>query len=95
MSATNYNIRIDRELRDRAFAVFESYGLAPAQAIKLFLNQVADTRTVPLSFSYKTNVPNARTQAAMQEIIEDRTGRHLKRYDSAEEMMQDILESAE
>lgn len=68
MPSTNYNIRLDQDLRDRAFAVFESYGLAPAQAIKLFLNQVADTRTVPLSFSYKAErMPNALAQQTSEE----------------------------
>jgi len=33
--------------------VFESYGLTPSQAIKLFLTQVAQTNQVPLSFEYQ------------------------------------------
>lgn len=53
MTTTNYNIRLEQELKDRAFAVFESYGLTPSQAIKLFLTQVAQTKTVPLSFEYQ------------------------------------------
>jgi RHH-type rel operon transcriptional repressor/antitoxin RelB len=53
MTTTNYNIRLDQELKDKAFAVFESYGLTPSQAIKLFLTQIADTNTIPLSFDYK------------------------------------------
>lgn len=60
MTTTNYNMRIDKDLKDRAFSVFESYGLTPAQAIKLFLNQVADTNTVPLSFDYQAQ-PNKST----------------------------------
>lgn len=58
MTTTNYNIRLEKELKDNAFAVFESYGLTPSQAIKLFLTQVAQTNTVPLSFEYqaKSNV---------------------------------------
>lgn len=95
MATTNYNIRIDQDLRDRAFSVFESYGLAPAQAIKLFLNQVADTRTIPLSFTYNADkpdnrfqIPNATTLAAIQEA---RAGGG-KSYSSLEEMMKDIQE---
>ena len=53
MKTTNYNIRLDQELKDNAFAVFESYGLTPSQAIKLFLTQVAQTNQVPLSFEYQ------------------------------------------
>ena len=43
MTTINYNLRLDQELKDSAFAVFESYGLTPSQAIKLFLTQVAQT----------------------------------------------------
>ena len=53
MTTTNYNIRLDQELKENAFAVFESYGLTPSQAIKLFLTQVAQTNQVPLSFEYQ------------------------------------------
>ena len=53
MTTTNYNIRLDQELKENAFAVFESYGLTPSQAIKLFLTQVAQTNKVPLSFEYQ------------------------------------------
>lgn len=53
MTTTNYNIRLDQELKENAFAVFESYGLTPSQAIKLFLTQVAQINQVPLSFEYQ------------------------------------------
>lgn len=53
MTTTNYNIRLDQELKENAFSVFESYGLTPSQAIKLFLTQVAQTNKVPLSFEYQ------------------------------------------
>ena len=61
MTTTNYNIRLEQELKERAFSVFESYGLTPSQAIKLFLTQVAQTNTVPLSFEYQAsaNVNNS------------------------------------
>ena len=73
MSTINYNIRLDQDLRDRAFAVFESYGLSPSQAIKLFLNQVADTRAIPLSFTHHADKsPNTVTARAMREAIENR-----------------------
>ena len=67
MTTTNYNIRLDKDLKDRAFSVFESYGLTPSQAIKLFLNQVADTNAVPLSFDYQPT-PNSQTRVAMKEM---------------------------
>ena len=89
MATTNYNIRLDDNLRERAFAVFESYGLSPSQAIKLFLNQVADTRTVPLSFDYKAaeNPSEATRQSLIAAREEFKTA---KRYDTLEDMMRDI-----
>ena len=63
MSTTNYNIRLDQELKEKAFSVFESYGLTPSQAIKLFLNQVAETNSVPLSFDYNSKPSNSALQA--------------------------------
>lgn len=53
MATTNYNIRLDETLKNQAFSVIESYGLTPAQAIKLFLHQVAETGCIPLDFSYQ------------------------------------------
>lgn len=49
---TNYNLRIDTELKEKAFLVFERYGLTASQAFKLFCTQVAQTNKIPLSFDY-------------------------------------------
>ncbi|MDO5685838.1 MAG: type II toxin-antitoxin system RelB/DinJ family antitoxin [Neisseria sp.] len=88
MSSINFNVRMDESLKERAFPIIESYGLTPAQAVKLFLNQVANTRMIPLSFDYKA--PNKVTQQAMQELVTNRQSNTLKQYDSLEEMMADI-----
>ena len=85
MSATNYNVRLDQDLKDRAFAVIESYGLTPPQAIRLFLNQIADTNTVPLSFDYQSKI-NAQTIAAIAEISD---GKGTK-YDSFGDFMNEL-----
>ena len=94
MAITNYTIHIDQELRDRAFAVLEHYGLPPAQAFKLFLKQIADTQTVPLSFEHYASghIPNATTRQALMEAQEKRQNGTLgKGYDNLDEMMKDIL----
>ncbi len=67
MTTVNYNIRIDKELRDKAFSVLERYGLPPSQAVKIFLNQIARTNSIPLSFDYEKQ-PNAITQRAIDEL---------------------------
>lgn len=69
MATTNFNLRLEQDLRDRAFSVFERYGLSASQAFKLFLNQVAETQTIPLSFDYAKDKPNIVTQKAMIEAL--------------------------
>lgn len=71
MTTTNFNIRLDKELRDRAFPVFERYGLSASQAFKLFLNQVAETNQIPLSFDYAATIPNEKTAQAIRQGRED------------------------
>lgn len=54
MSYTNFNMRLDDELRNKAYPILETYGLTPSQAVRLFFNQIAHTGKVPLSFDWVT-----------------------------------------
>ena len=83
---TYYNIRLDQDLKDRSFSVLESYGLTPSQAIRLFLNQVADTNAIPLSFDYQQPKLNAQTIAAIAEVT---SGKGSK-YDSFGDLMDEL-----
>ena len=85
MTTTNYNVRLDQDLKDRAFSVIESYGLTPSQAIRLFLNQIADTNKVPLSFDYQPKL-NAQTIAAIAELANG-SG---TQYDSFGDLMNEL-----
>ena len=69
MATTNFNLRLEQDLRDRAFPVFERYGLSASQAFKLFLTQVAETNKIPLSFDYAEDdyTPNSVTRTALLE----------------------------
>lgn len=62
---TSYTFRLEEELKQQAFSVFRHYGLNPAQAIKMILRQVAETKTIPVQLDYQ---PNETTIRAMQEI---------------------------
>lgn len=70
MATTNFNLRLEQDLRDRAFPVLERYGLSASQAFKLFLNQVAETNSIPLSFDYHAKEPNDVTKKAIQEALQ-------------------------
>lgn len=89
----NFNMRMDAGLKERAFPVFESYGLTPAQALKLFLNQVAETKTIPLSFSYNADrIPNVRTKKIIEQA-EAEFGTS-ERYNTVDEAIQAMREFA-
>lgn len=93
MSTINFNIRMDESLKERAFPVIESYGLTPAQAVKLFFNQIATTQTIPLSFEHNANrIPNAVTRKAIEDAeAEFETA---ERYKTVEEAMTAMQEWA-
>ena len=91
MSSINFNIRMDESLKERAFPIIESYGLTPAQAVKLFFNQIANTRSISLSFNYDNRVPNEATRQAMLEAVAQRASGDMgKGYTDLNEMMRDI-----
>lgn len=69
MTATNFNMRIDSETKEQFTAVLADYGLTMPQAIKLFANQVIQTKQVPLSFDWASDQPNQVTQQAMKEAL--------------------------
>ena len=58
--------RLDKKLKDEAYAVFKKLGLKPSQAIQLFLGQVALRRSIP--FELATKIPNKETLAAFEEL---------------------------
>lgn len=72
MTTANYNIRLDDNLKTQAFAVIERFGLSPAQAIRLFLTQIAETNKIPLSFDYereeKTLTPSKTTLESIEQM---------------------------
>lgn len=49
MNTTTFHIPLDDDLKKRAFAVIERFGLTPTQAVRLFLTQIAETDNVPLA----------------------------------------------
>ncbi|WP_256692871.1 type II toxin-antitoxin system RelB/DinJ family antitoxin, partial [Histophilus somni] len=36
-------MRLDNDLRGRAYPILEQYGLTPSQAVRMFFNQIAQT----------------------------------------------------
>ena len=61
MSQSNFNMRLDDDLKASAYSVIEQYGLTPTQAVRMFLNEIAHTKTIPLSLNWASCIPNAET----------------------------------
>lgn len=55
MSTVNFNMRVEKELKDETSQIFENYGMTTAQAVRMFLVNVAKTKKVPLSFDYQAD----------------------------------------
>ncbi len=66
---TNFNLRLDENLKAQSFGVIESFGLTPSQFMRLILKQVADTGSFPLWFERGTEavVPIELTAQAIRQ----------------------------
>ena len=82
MPSVTVQSRINSELKEDAAAVFESMGMSTGDGIRMFLQQTVNIGRLP--FQPTTRVPNAETQAAMQDARDGKT----TRYNNTEEMFQ-------
>lgn len=71
MTTANFNVRLDEELKASTNEVLKGYGLTLTQAVKLFFNEISQTKQVPLSFNYQAEIPNAITLQAMEEFLQE------------------------
>ncbi|MDD2917011.1 MAG: type II toxin-antitoxin system RelB/DinJ family antitoxin [Candidatus Gracilibacteria bacterium] len=58
---TTYQIRIDELTKKESFNVFHDLGITPAEGIRVFLRQVANTHSIPFSI----HVPNEKTRKVL------------------------------
>ncbi len=74
--------RIDSDTKTRATEALQAMGLSVSDAIRLMLLRVAEEKRLP----FTVQVPNASTAKAMEELDEGKG----KRFESAEELFQDL-----
>lgn len=90
-----YQLRLSHDEKEQAFSVFRDLGISPAQAFRLFLKQVVDTRSIPFPIQAPAphcplglpHVPNAATLQAMQDSEE---GKNCTRYTSLKDLFADL-----
>jgi addiction module RelB/DinJ family antitoxin len=56
-----YQIRLDEQEKQQAFAVLRELGVSPAQAIRVFLRQVVATRSIPFMIEQPNIMPTLPT----------------------------------
>lgn len=81
---TMYQFRIDPKEKAEAFAVIESLGLKPAQAMRLFLRQVTQTHSIPFPIEH---IPNARVTELLL-MPDDQKG--YKSFAKASDLLNDL-----
>ncbi len=60
---TTYQIRIDETTKKESFHVFHELGITPAEGIRVFLRQVANTHSIPFSI----HIPNEKTRKVLND----------------------------
>lgn len=88
MTATKMiHVRVDEETKDQAAQTLAALGLSVSDAVRLFLKRVVVEQALPLALK----VPNAETQAAMEEA----RAMSRARFTSAEDLFDDLEKSSE
>lgn len=90
--SVSYQIRLSDEEKNAAFAVFRDLGINPAQAVRLFLRQVVETRSIPFPIAKADRLPATTDpafdeQAEKEKIIQQLEAKHgyaLPRFASKE-----------
>lgn len=90
MATTNLNIRIDRDVKMQADAIFEELGLSMTTAINMFLRTAIRERGIP--FDLRLEIPNETTVHAIAEGHKIAADPSIPAYDSIDELMEALDE---
>ncbi len=76
--SVSYQIRLSDDEKTAAFSVFRELGITPAQAVRLFLRQVVETRSIPFPIKtangcpvHDAHVPNEQLSQDLKALIEE------------------------
>ena len=83
---TNINVRVDKEIKRKAEAIFSELGLNMSTAMNMFLRYSVRYGGIP--FDLRLDVPNEETQAAIDDVNNNRN--MSKTFDSVEALMDDL-----
>ena len=92
--SVSYQIRLSDDEKTAAFSVFRELGITPAQAMRLFLRQVVETRSIPFPIKtanscpvHDAHVPN---EQLSQDLLKSEQAKGYKRFSSTEVLFADL-----
>ena len=83
MSKESTSMRLDKDIKERSYAIFRDLGVKPTQAMEMFLSQVILHKGLP----FEVKIPNAETIAAIEEAEKGK----LTSYASVDDLMDDLI----
>lgn len=84
MATINLNVRIDKDIKEQADAIFSELGLTMTTAINIFLRATIREKGIP--FDLKLNIPNEVTVDAIEEGRRIACDHNIKGYTNIEEL---------
>ncbi len=95
MSTVNYNIRLDKDLKENSAQVFNDYGISLSQGIKMILTQIVKTKEIPVSLDYCNTVNEQTKQDLLQSMAEFEAGQcDTIQTESVEDALKQLTEIA-
>ena len=86
MKTVNVTLRVDKELKDQADALFEDMGLSLNTACRMFLKRAVQEQRIP----FEVRRPDRKTRKA---IADTEQGKDVsKSFDTVEDLMEDLEE---
>ena len=73
-----YQLRLDEAVKRESFAVFEQLGMTPAEGMRIFLQMVAKTKSIP----FPVQVPNQKTVKALLSPAKEKSYKRFKSVDA-------------
>jgi DNA-damage-inducible protein J len=83
---TNINVRVDKELKRKAEAIFSELGLNMSTAMNMFLR--CSVRYGGIPFDLRLDTPNEETRVAIDDVNNNRN--MSKTFDSVKDLMDDL-----
>ena len=84
MKSVNVTLRLDRELKEQADALFEDMGLSLNTACRMFLKRAVEEQRIP----FEVRRPDRKTRKALADAEQ---GKDVSRsFDTVEDLMEDL-----